>query len=291
MIFVYRPRNSVSARELAEGITLLGTLARRTRGQRLRNLTAGDKVVCWGSHFAAPAGIQTLNNQPPKSKYQEALALKAAGVPTVEVSQTRPRAAAAVQPVRGNFAIPAALNRAELSEAQARALLNDINTYLTRVLPPAQPAETWLARMNNHVGGNDLLQAIGEADYYSKKEDIVEEYRLHIFRGKSQRAGKKFKNPTRPDGRTPAHEWIRSYDGGWVIKYDGFESTRAMRDLAKKAVKALSLDFAAVDIAKKRDGSLIVLEVNRAPGLEGNTTIKYAQNVINWANGTDREEE
>src|SRR4029077_8667684 len=72
------------------------------------------------------------------------------------------------------------------------------------------------------------------------------------------------------------HPWIRSYGGGWSLIYDGFESVKALRDLAKAAIKALGLDFCAVDLAKLDNGKWIVLEVNRAPGLEGGTVTSYA---------------
>jgi hypothetical protein len=292
MIYIYRRRNSVGARDLAEGITLAGQLARRTKGLALRNLVGTDAVVCWGDNFAAPAGVKTLNNVAPLSKFAEAQKLAAEGVETVQVSRTRPAAAAARPAIRGAFPLTAFRGLETLTEAQATQLQRQINAYLTAPLPPAQPAETWLARKNNHIGGNDLLaDNLAEVDFYSKKENIVEEYRLHIFRGKSIRAGKKVARATRPDGRTPAHQWIRSFDAGWVIQYDAFTSTKEMRALAIKAVKALGLDFAAVDLGKRADGSLIVLEVNRAPGVEGNSISAYSKHIIAWANGQERDEE
>jgi hypothetical protein len=296
VLYIYRRRNSTGARDLAEGIMLAGTVARRTKGQALRNLQPADVVVCWGDNFAAPAGIRTLNNAAPLSKLNEARKLAQEGVPTVAVSQIRPAAAVARPAVPG---VRPAFNLArygqQLSEEAVRQLAAQLQAHLNVPLPagqPAVPAEIWLPRRNNHVGGNDLLQEnLREADFYSKKENIIEEYRLHMFRGKSIRAGKKVQRPTRPDGRTPAHQWIRSFDAGWVIQYDGFNSTQAMRQIAAKAVKALGLDFAAVDLGKKADGTFIVLEVNRAPGVEGGTTTAYARHIVSWANGQEVAEE
>ena len=304
MLYIFRSRNSNGARDLTEGILLLGTMARRTKGQMLRTLTAQDAVVCWGDHFAAPNGIRTLNNVAPLNKFNEALKLKAEGVPTVQVSRTKPAAAAgrpavAAQPeVRGErpaFSLGPYLGLVHLNARQTDLLYQDLQRHFEAPLPvisaavPAQPAvpgETWLPRKNNHVGGNDLLvDNLQDADFYSKKEDIVEEYRLHMFKGKSIRAGKKTQKATRPDGRTAPHQWIRSLDAGWFINYEGFQSTKPMRKLAADALKALGLDFGAVDMAKKADGTLIVLEVNRAPGLEGNTIRTYAQKIIQWYNG------
>jgi hypothetical protein len=40
-----------------------------------------------------------------------------------------------------------------------------------------------------------------------------------------------------------------------------------------------------VDIGVRADGSLLVLEVNRAPGLEGGTITRYADAIRKWQNG------
>ena len=48
--------------------------------------------------------------------------------------------------------------------------------------------------------------------------------------------------------------------------------------IAVNAVKALGLDFGAVDIIyNEKENQYYVLEVNTAPGLEGTTLIKYAE--------------
>lgn len=299
MLYIYRRRGSTGARELTEGILLQGTLARRTRGQRLRELQNGDAVVCWGDNFAPPAGlnIRTLNNVPHVTKFVEAQTLAQKGVATVQVSRTKPAARAARPAFEERFT--ALLGAQRISVAEADAIVRNLNAFVAQERArraewerqPAIPAEVWLARTNNHVGGVDLLGELQQGDYYSKKENIVEEYRLHIFNKKSIRAGKKVQKATRPDGRTAPHQWIRSYDAGWVIQYDGFKSTKEMRALAVKAVEALGLDFAAVDLGKKADGSLIVLEVNRAPGVEGGTITNYAKHIINWLNGREQQDE
>jgi glutathione synthase/RimK-type ligase-like ATP-grasp enzyme len=107
-----------------------------------------------------------------------------------------------------------------------------------------------------------------------------------MFEGRSIRAGQKVSITERDGRRITPHQWIRSFDAGWIIRYEGFESTEAMRRLAKSAVEALGLNFGAVDIGQKADGSLIVFEVNRAPGIEGTSLQAYATKIIAWLNGT-----
>lgn len=136
-----------------------------------------------------------------------------------------------------------------------------------------------LPRRNNHVGGSDLLHRPYNPDYWVVKENLVNEYRIHSFAGKSIRAGKKIPRVANP------HAWIRSFDAGWRIDYDGFKSNEAMRKLAHRSVKALGLTFGAVDIGEKNDGTFLVLEVNRAPGIEGNSVEKYAEEILKWVEG------
>jgi len=158
--------------------------------------------------------------------------------------------------------------------------MQQVNATPAPIAPPPRPAENWLARRNDHMGGHDLLTPPQNPDFWSKKENLTEEYRIHSFNNKSIRAGVKAPR----DGARP-HAWIRSYDGGWAIRYAGFESRRAMRELAHRAVNALGLQFGAVDLGRKADGGLIVLEVNRCPGIEGGTTESYARAIERWMNG------
>lgn len=297
MIFIYRRAASEGADTLAEEILLQGTRAKRTRGKLLATVTANDYLVCWGDpveNGALPVVLpknRFLNNTAIISKFTEAQTLKAAGVRTVEVSRTKPVGRAVARPAY--IGAKLALNGGNFDLRDLEGISRAITVFQQQErermrqheAQPAVPAETWLARRNNHIGGADLLAAPQAPDYYSKKEDIVEEYRLHMFLGKSIRAGVKTKQQTRPDGRTPAHEWIRSFDAGWKINYQGFKSNEAMRKISADALKALKLDFGAVDLGKLRDGSFIVLEVNRAPGVEGGTTETYAKKIIAWSKG------
>jgi hypothetical protein len=309
--FVFRTQGSTGARELADALG--GSRLRRFEGGRFfrtRNtpnpvtVRPGDVIVNWGGGaIQVPQGVKTLNNTAINSKYNDALKLKAAGVATVEVSKTRPNvqaapAVAAVDPaiafhgqlidqledlVEAPFARNAVFQRG-LNEVQTKLaqLIQALNTPVPAARPAQQRAdETWVGRVNDHIGGTDLLTPPPAPDYFVKKLDIVEEYRLHMFQGKSIRAGVKkhrenFPNPS---------PWVRSYDGGWRIVYDGFESKKAMRELAAKAVETLGLEFGAVDLGKLADGSYIVLEVNRAPGLEGGTVNSYSNAITAWAAG------
>jgi hypothetical protein len=151
------------------------------------------------------------------------------------------------------------------------------------------PESNWLPRKNNHQGGSDLLRPPVNPDYYVKKYEIRKEFRVHIFRSgetySSIRAG--IKVPRDGVDSSALHPWIRSYDAGWRLDYGQacqLEIRQSVRDEAKLAIKALGLDFGAVDVGVLADNRPLVLEVNRAPGNEGNTTRTYATKFIERAN-------
>lgn len=226
-LYVYRRASSSGARNLAEALN-----AKRFRGDRTpitQSLKRGDAVVCWGEALPPIAGVRILNGGPIQSKYGNAVQLGLAGIPTIEVSRTKP--------VDGE----------------------------------------WLPRINNHVGGNDLLLPPDNPDFWTKKFDFVKEFRVHSFLHRSLRAGIKA-----PREGEAAHPWIRSWDAGWGIKYDGVSSRQKHREIAHAAVETLGLQFGAVDIGEKADGSLVVLECNRAPGIEHGTLDAYTRAVRGW---------
>lgn len=290
-IYVYRRALSSGAKELAEAIG-----GKRFRG-RVRPITEqvkrGDFVVSWGETLAPAAGVHILNGGAVRNKYEDALKLKEAGVATIEAVLRRPAPQAVpvgdgeIKPLWENV-VEAAEDFIEVPFQRANPVfqqgLRDFKAALVAleaglVAPPRQvaPAGEWLARVKDHVGGADLLNPPPAAEYWVKKENIVEEIRVHSFLGKSIRAGIK-----KPRPGAQQHAWIRSYDGGWSIIYDGFESKKAQRELAHSAVKALGLDFGAVDLGKTAEGRWIVLEVNRAPGLEGGSVTTYATAIKAW---------
>lgn len=310
MVYIYRRASSTSARALAQAVE-----GRRWKRRIVPTLHAGDVVVCWGEAApTVPTGVLVVNGTALTNKFTDAQRLRTAGVPTIEVSQTRPVAVPATPVI--DPAIAAWTTAIDLAEdfveietfartapmttgiQQLINALMSLNGILGRPAPSAvaTPVSTdvWIPRMNNHVGGDDLLVPPATPDFYSKRILLNEEYRIHSFDGRSIRAGRKVlrdgymspadraRQSANGTGIQAASDWIRSFDGGWRINYDGFESTRALRELAASAITALGLQFGAVDIGRKADGTFVVLEVNRAPGLEGGSVESYATAVSRW---------
>lgn len=86
------------------------------------------------------------------------------------------------------------------------------------------------------------------------------EYRVHIFLGKSIRISEKSFDE----------------DGKDYVTVKPQHNVKHVRKAAKKAVKAVGLDFGAVDILAD-DENCWVLEVNSAPGLGGSMPALYAR--------------
>ena len=216
-----------------------------------------DTIICWGMTLPKLEGVKILNGVRTGDKLAQAKALVAANIPTITVS-----------------------------------------TWME--LRGKPDLKVWLPRTNDHEGAADLLNPIQplKAGFFVKKLDLQKEYRIHSFDGKSIRAGvkvpregfKPFPKDMNPDiwrlGTKFYHPWIRAFDSGWRLDYAGFKSNAKMRKIAHDAVKALKLTFAAVDIGEQLDGSLVVLEVNKAPGIEGGSIEAYAKHILSWSRGT-----
>ena len=115
-------------------------------------------------------------------------------------------------------------------------------------------------------------QAIPEAKLYTLYQRKDQEFRVHVFRGKVIDVSEKRR--VREFEQSDDQKLIRNHDNGWVFCRDDIDEPANLRNLAVQTVSSLALDFGAVDVISER-GSCYVLEVNTAPGLEGQTVVNY----------------
>lgn len=258
MIYVYCDRASNGAKDLVE--KLRAERVRRfdgmdiwVRGKKIHPRPE-DLVVCWGRPLPPMEGVTILNAGPKVNKIDDTRNLTNAGVPTIQTSP--------------------------------------------------YPSRGFVKRLKFHVGGNDLLNPPETPDFWVRKYDFVDEYRVHSFDGRAIKSGKKVPRAgftvaaseaewaeRKARGEQVAHPWIKSYDGGWMVNYVGFHSDKPLRKVAHKAVEALGLTFGAVDIGDTGPNSdmnrYLVLEVNRAPGMEGTTIDAYVRSINRWMGQED----
>lgn len=146
-----------------------------------------------------------------------------------------------------------------------------------------------LARKAHGMGGTDIATVFQRQeidwrkmagwDWFSSYVPIANEYRVWIFRG--QHLDTYEKTMQRPTD----YKYIgRNFRNGF-----DFTLSRLHRDAADeagKAVRALKLDFGAVDLLRGEDGRIYILEVNTAPGVIKSgaqaTLGKLADCITNW---------
>lgn len=114
------------------------------------------------------------------------------------------------------------------------------------------------------------------APLYTQKIDSIREYRVHVMDGKAIVVHRKVAKDGKDDD---LKQDIRNTDNGWVFRRVSIFPQDVI-DQAIPAVKAVGLDFAAVDVLW--DGTKAwVLEGNTAPGIDGMeyTVEKYAETL------------
>lgn len=158
---------------------------------------------------------------------------------------------------------------------------------ITTSLPAQGRTGIWLARtlLNASCGRGIIVirkdDPVPPAPLYVKYVPKQEEYRVHVFEGKTifvqqkrRRRGHEF---------TRDQKLIRNHDNGWVFCKDNVEISNETKALAERAAVALGLQVAAVDLVISVDDGLpYILECNSKPGLESESCIRaYVEAITN----------
>jgi hypothetical protein len=131
--------------------------------------------------------------------------------------------------------------------------------------------------LNGHSGAGIVIAnnrgEIVNAPLYVKYMKKRDEYRIHAgLHGIISIQRKATRN-----GEPPLDTRIRNHNNGYVFIRGDVAPPEQVIEQARFAVNSLGLDFGAVDIIYNHHYQLAtVLEVNTAPGLEGQTVIDYA---------------
>lgn len=153
----------------------------------------------------------------------------------------------------------------------------------------AVEASKWLAegvtvvartKLTGHSGEGivnvEKREELPPAPLYVKYIPKTDEYRLHVFRDKVFFIQQKKRNMDVPEDKV---NWkVRNHGNGFIYAHKDVVVNEVAHNCAIMAIKALGLDFGAVDIIyNKKQDRFYVLEVNTACGLEGTTLEKYVE--------------
>lgn len=121
----------------------------------------------------------------------------------------------------------------------------------------------------------ELVAALLYVQYVKKQE----EYRVHVGMRQAQpiviAVQRKARRIETPDGEV---NWqVRNHANGFVFVRGDVNPPHAVTESAKRCLEAANIDFGAVDVIwNARQERAYVLEINTAPGLEGQTVTDYA---------------
>jgi glutathione synthase/RimK-type ligase-like ATP-grasp enzyme len=138
--------------------------------------------------------------------------------------------------------------------------------------------------LTGHSGAGIIIvekgQELEEAPLYTKYLFKVREFRVHATPTAVIDTQMKVRDPA----VVPKSWKVRSHDNGFIFQRKNITPSEKRDALAIQAVKVLGLHFGAVDIVEDKKGNFYVLEINTAPGLEGQTVAAYNNALTELAN-------
>lgn len=168
----------------------------------------------------------------------------------------------------------------------------DFSTERDTALAWAKKGSGVLCRRDGLSGGKGISFVpkgsgdVPKADFYTRYFAKSHEYRAHVVKDRLiDLTQKRLQNgAAKGDDSETVVRIVRSLENGWIHAH-GFECSQKLKkdleDVAVRAVRALGLDFGAVDILVKVNSKhpseppqLAVCEINTAPGLANEVTLK-----------------
>lgn len=153
----------------------------------------------------------------------------------------------------------------------------------------------WLARKRHHTKGKDIMICHGykeimkvfnrhQHDFFTPWIPTQTEYRVWVFLGNAFAVyEKEFKGEREFEG------YNRNRRMGFkFVKHDELRNKRKLTKPACEAVRALNMEFGAVDVLLGKDDKYYVLEVNSMPHIDNqkrSSGIRLAAHISKWAEG------
>ena len=133
--------------------------------------------------------------------------------------------------------------------------------------------------LNGHSGRGIVIAStedqLVDAPLYVRYKKKKDEYRVHVVGGQVIDIQRKARRLDVPDERV---NWqVRNHANGFIFQRQDIQVPDSVSEVALAAMSCTSLTFGAVDIIWNAASELpFVLEINTAPGLEGQTVQSYA---------------
>lgn len=132
--------------------------------------------------------------------------------------------------------------------------------------------------LSGHSGAGILIanspEEVVEAPLYAQYKKKKDEYRVHCGKGAILSVQRKAR---RLDCENPNWQ-VRNHANGFVYVRNDVNPPSCVTETALQAFEQSSLDFGAVDVIyNSSEDKAYVLEINTAPGLEGQTVEDYAE--------------
>lgn len=124
----------------------------------------------------------------------------------------------------------------------------------------------------------DEPDSLVDAPLYVKYEKKKDEYRVHCGKTGEESTIIAVQRKARRNGAEEVNWQVRSHDNGFVFIRNNINPPSCVIEAALESFKASSLDFGAIDVIfNSQQEKAYVLEINTAPGLEGQTITDYAK--------------
>ena len=129
----------------------------------------------------------------------------------------------------------------------------------------------------------DTVDQLVPAPLYTQYIKKSEEYRVHVFDGQVIDIQQKRRKLNVPDDEV---NWrVRNIAGGFIYARENITLHPSAMEIALECMTHTGLDFGAVDVIWNHHQSrAYVLEINSAPGLEGQTLTSYVNALRNFTN-------
>lgn len=127
----------------------------------------------------------------------------------------------------------------------------------------------------------DDLKSLVDAPLYTKYVPKKEEFRVHVINKKVVDVQRKaLRNGWVEEHGADINYRVRNLANGFIYMRQDIKVPESVTKEAVNAVAAIGLDFGAVDVIfNEKKNQAFVLEINTAPGLEGQSIENYARGL------------